>query len=223
MGFMPLTTTLVVTWIGLAAIPRFEGLDAVEADRVMPLLLGDWAAAGRVQTLLAIGVFLGALAAIMSTADSVLLSLGSLVAEDLLGHSRRDPGTTRLGTRVAAALMAVTACLAIAARDVTLWGLIEVKLELLIQCAPAFLIAIHWPGFRALPGAAGAVAGSAIALAGALSGTNRLGGVHVGLLGLAVNVAIAALASWWLGRRARYAPKLARLQSEGRALRGWRR
>jgi Na+/proline symporter len=33
MTFMPLTTTLVVTLIGLAAIPRFRDLGAVEADR----------------------------------------------------------------------------------------------------------------------------------------------------------------------------------------------
>ena len=46
MSFMPLTTTLVVTLIGLAAIARLQGLGVVEADRVMPLLLGEWAAAG---------------------------------------------------------------------------------------------------------------------------------------------------------------------------------
>ena len=51
MTFMPLATTLVVTLIGLAAISRFHGLDTVEADRVMPLLLGQWAAAGTLSTL----------------------------------------------------------------------------------------------------------------------------------------------------------------------------
>ena len=46
MSFMPLTTTAVVTLIGVAAIPRFEALGSVAADRVMPLLLGAWAEAG---------------------------------------------------------------------------------------------------------------------------------------------------------------------------------
>ncbi len=195
MSFMPLTTTLVVTCIGLAAIPRFEGLGSVEADRVMPLLLGDWAAAGRVEALLAVGVFIGALAAIMSTADSVLLSLGSLVAEDLLGRSRRAADTTRLGKRIAAAVMLAAALLAIVARDVTLWGLIELKMELLIQCAPSFLLAIHWRGFRAGPGCAGLLVGSAIAIAGVVLETPRLGGVHVGVIGLLPNLAIAVAGS----------------------------
>ena len=140
MTFMPLTTTLVVTLIGLAAIPRFGALGAVEADRVMPLLLGQWAEAGLFATLAAVVVFLGALAAIMSTADSVLLSLGSMVAGDLLGGAPEDPRTTALGKRVATGVMLGMAGLALLARDVTLWGLIELKMELLVQCVPAFLL-----------------------------------------------------------------------------------
>jgi Na+/proline symporter len=54
------------------------------ADRVMRLLLGQWAAIGPAAVL----VFLGALAAIMSTADSCVPSLGSSLAEEVLGRSR---------------------------------------------------------------------------------------------------------------------------------------
>jgi Na+/proline symporter len=201
MTFMPLTTTLVVTLIGLAAIPRFEGLAAVEADRVMPLLLGEWAAAGPLAAVAAVLVFLGALAAIMSTADSVLLSLGSQVAEDLLGRSHRDEATTRLGKRIAAWVMIAMAVLALVARDVTLWGLIELKMELLIQCAPAFLIAIHWRRFRARPAFVGLVVGSALVVAGVFLEMKRIGGVHIGVIGLGLNLAIAGLGSLWAGRR----------------------
>ncbi len=202
MTFMPLLTTLVVTWIGLAAIPRFEGLGGVEADRVLPLVLGSWAGSGNAQAVAAMLVFLGALAAIMSTADSVLLSLGSIVAEDLVGRSRDDPDTTRLGKRVAAVVMIAVALVALAARDVTLWGLIELKMELLIQCVPAFLIAIHWKGLRAGPTLLGLVVGSAIAFTGVLLDAQRVAGVHVGVIGLGVNAGIA-LAGSALARRAR--------------------
>ena len=136
MSFMPFTTTFVVTLIGLAAIPRFGGLDAVDADRVMPLLLGAWAEAGGIQAGAAMIVFLGALAAIMSTADSVLLSLGSIAMKDLAGRRQDDPETTRLGKRISVAVMVAMALLALVARDVTLWGIIELKMELLIQCVP---------------------------------------------------------------------------------------
>jgi len=197
MTFMPLTTTLVVTLIGLAAIPRFESLGTVEADRVMPLLLGAWAEVGPATTVAALLVFLGALAAIMSTADSVLLSLGSIVAEDVFGRSHDDADTTRLGKRIAFGVMVAMAALALVARDVTLWGLIELKMELLIQCVPAFLLAIHVPWLRAGPVLAGLVLGAVLAVAGAVGlGWSRVGGVHLGVLALGVNAAVAVLGSW---------------------------
>jgi Na+/proline symporter len=202
MTFMPLATTLVVTLIGLAAIARFQGLGDVEADRVMPLLLGQWASAGPAAAVAALLVFLGALAAIMSTADSVLLSLGSIAAEDLLGRSHREANTTQLGKRVAGGLMIGVTLLAMVARDVTLWGVIELKMELLIQCVPVFLIALHWRGFRAQAALAGLVSGTAIALLGLYSEDfKRIGGVHIGVIGLAVNSAIACLGSLRSPRR----------------------
>ncbi len=202
MTFMPLTTTLVVTLIGLAAIPRFRDLGAVEADRVMPLLLGEWAVSGPLFAVAAVLVFIGALAAIMSTADSVLLSLGSQVAEDVLGRSHRDDATTRLGKRIAAGVMVAMALLALVARDVTLWGLIELKMELLIQCVPAFLIALHWRGLRAGPACLGLLAGTALAVAGVFLDVKPVGGIHVGVIGLGVNVAIAVIGSLWEARAA---------------------
>jgi Na+/proline symporter len=195
MAYMPLTTTLVVTLIGLAAIPRFADLGAVEADRVMPLLLGQWAAVGPAAALAAVLVFLGALAAIMSTADSCLLSLGSSLAEDVLGRSREDAATTGLGKRAAGGVMIAMAALAMLARDITLWGLIELKMELLVQCTPAFLVAIHWRRLRARPAFIGLALGTAIAVAGVFAGMKRVEGLHIGLIGLAVNAAVACIGS----------------------------
>ncbi|MGE4651847.1 MAG: sodium:solute symporter family protein [Myxococcota bacterium] len=199
MTFMPLTTTLVVTLIGLAAIPRFAGLGEVEADRVMPLLLGAWAEAGPAFTLAAVVVFMGALAAIMSTADSVLLSLGSIAAEDLARRPRSAEETTRLGKRVAAAVMIAMAALALVAREVTLWGLIELKMELLIQCVPAFLLALHWPGMRARAALAGLLLGSVIAISGVALGIHRVAGLHLGVIGLAANLLVVVLGSMRAG------------------------
>jgi SSS family solute:Na+ symporter/sodium/pantothenate symporter len=209
MSFMPLTTTLVVTLVGLAAIPRFEGLGAVEADTVMPRILAEWAAVGPAAALLAVAVFVGALAAIMSTADSVLLSLASVVAIDLLGRPGGDPATTRVGKRAAVLLIAGAVVLALVPRF-TLWRLIELKMELLVQCVPAFLLALHWPGFRAAAGLAGLGVGTALAAGGTILGREGLAGVHVGVLALGANLAVAAAGSLLLGTRApRPAPAFA--------------
>jgi len=199
MTFMPFTTTLVVTLIGLAAIPRFDGLGEIQADTVMPMLLGQWAASGMLSAIFAVVVFIGALAAIMSTADSVLLSLGAVVAVDLLGRDRADPATTKLGKRIAALVMAAAVVLALAPK-LTLWRLIELKMELLIQCVPAFLLALHWRRLRAAPCLVGVVVGTAIAGGAALAGVKRIDGIHVGVIGLAANLAAVILVEWAQGR-----------------------
>ncbi len=202
MTFMPLTTTAVVMLIGLAAIPRFADLGASEADRVMPLLLGQWAEVGSLTALAAVVVFMGALAAIMSTADSVLLSLGSVVAEDLLGGARDDPRTTRRGKAIAAGILLGMVALAMD-RDSTLWDLIELKMQLLIQCIPAFVLAIHWSGLRARSTLGGLAVGTVLAVGAWLLDEKRLAGFHTGLLSMGVNLAIAAAGSAWEAQRER--------------------
>jgi Na+/proline symporter len=190
MTVMPLITTTIVALIGLAAIPRFAALGAIEADTVMPRLLLEWAAEGWHGTLLGVVVFVGALAAIMSTADSILLALASVIAGDLAGRSGSDDATTRFGKRVALVVMAACVVVALVPRF-TLWRLIELKMALLVQCAPAFLLAARWGGLRAGPCLLGLTVGATIAAVAAFVGIRPVGGVHVGVLGLGANLLVA--------------------------------
>jgi Na+/proline symporter len=190
MTVLPLVTTTVVALIGLAAIPRFAALGALAADTVMPRLLLAWAAEGWLGMLVGIVVFVGALAAIMSTADSILLALASVIASDLAGRSGTAEATTRFGKQVALVVMGVCVVLALAPR-LTLWRLIELKMGLLVQCTPAFMLAARWPVLRAGPTLAGLVCGAALTAAGALAGVGPLGGVHVGVLALGSNLLVA--------------------------------
>lgn len=194
MTFMPLATTLVVTLIGVAAIARFDITNAIDTDEVVPMLLRDWGSAGGFSIWAAMLVFLGALSAIMSTADSCLLSLGSLLSRDLMGREGSDERATRLGKNLAAGILIATIPFALW-RDLTLWRLIELKMELLIQCVPAFLIALHWSRLRAGPVFAGIVVGTLFSAGLSLSGVARLGGVHVGVVGCALNTLVAVLGS----------------------------
>jgi Na+/proline symporter len=200
MAFMPLATTLVVTLIGIAAIARIDVSSGLDSDAVMPALLSEWAADGEWTAVPAVLVFIGALAAIMSTADSCLLSLGALLARDLLAGSRTAARTTRTGKRLAAFLMLAMIPVALE-RDITLWRLIELKMELLIQCVPAFLLALHWRRLSAASTLAGLVVGTLFAVGLTLGGIPRLLGVHVGIVGLGLNVLIAVVGSQW--RRSR--------------------
>jgi Na+/proline symporter len=194
MTFMPLATTLVVTLIGIAAIAQLGQLSGVASDGVMPSLLREWASEGGTSQLAAIVVFIGALSAIMSTADSCLLSLGSLVARDLLGRTESDAASTLLGKRLAAAILLAMIPVALQ-RDVTLWRLMELKMELLIQCVPAFLLAIHWTRQSAAATLAGLLAGTVFAVGLTLTGVPKLFGLHVGVIGLALNASVVAVGS----------------------------
>ena len=186
MTYMPLVTTFVVTLIGIVAIVRVEVGPGVDSDGVLPLLLNQWAQHGMLSRVGAVVVFIGALSAIMSTADSCLLSLGSLLARDVLGYTANDAQQTRLGKVLAGVVLVAMIPLALE-RDITLWRLIELKMELLIQCVPAFLLALHWSRQSAAATLAGLLAGTAFAVGLTLAEIPRLLGVHVGVVGLVIN------------------------------------
>jgi SSS family solute:Na+ symporter/sodium/pantothenate symporter len=136
----------------------------------------------------------GALAAIKSTADSVLLALASVVAGDLFGRPGDADATTRFGKRVAVGIMGVAVVVALVPRF-TLWRLIELKMELLIQCAPAYLLAARWAALRAGPALSGLVVGTAVTIAAMLLGISRVGGVHAGVWALGLNLVVAVVGS----------------------------
>jgi len=191
MVFMPLFTVVPVLLVGITGIPRFAGLGEVGADQVMPLLLAQLAAGSAWQYAVAVAVLVGIVAAIMSTADSVLLSLSSILSKDILGNSlMRGAGEeqlTRAGKRLSWLIMALLVWLAFSPR-ITLWGLIELKMELLVQVAPLFVLGASWRGLSAHAALGGLLAGTAIAATFSLAGTGKLWGWHAGLIGLAVNL-----------------------------------
>jgi solute:Na+ symporter, SSS family len=77
----------------------------------------------------------------------------------------------------------------------TLWRLIELKMELLIQCAPAYLLAARWPALRAGPALSGLLVGTVVTMAAMLLGVSRLGGVHAGVWALGLNLVVAVVGS----------------------------
>ena len=62
---------------------------------------------------------------------------------------------------------------------------------------PAFLVAIHWRKLAAGPTLLGLVVGTTFSVGFTFWGVSRVGGVHIGILGLGLNAAIAVLGSLW--------------------------
>ncbi|RMG49814.1 MAG: sodium:solute symporter family protein [Acidobacteria bacterium] len=199
MVFMPLLTMVVVYLIGILAIRHFADLRGVAADQVMPMLLRQWAQQSVWMYALAILVLTGILAAIMSTADSVLLSLSSILAKDFVGKmwlkQVPEERLTRVGKKLSWAIMVILVVIALVPR-ITLWGLTELKMEVLAQVSPVFVLGVIWRRLTAQAALVGMVAGATLAVGLTLGGYGKVWGFHAGLLGWALNVLVCVMWSY---------------------------
>ena len=194
MAFLPLTATLIAVFIGITALAHFPGLEGADADRVLTVVFRDIQAQGSLGYWLVVVLFAAVLAAIMSTADSALLSISSMFSSDLYRRATPEASQqslTKVGKASSWALVAILVVLAIALRHTPLLKLLDRKFDLLVQLSPAFFLGLHWSGLRARPVFAGLVAGLVIALGLAFGVSGKPWGIHAGLYGLPVNLVLA--------------------------------
>ncbi|MGH9334323.1 MAG: sodium:solute symporter family transporter, partial [Vicinamibacteria bacterium] len=200
MVFMPLVTVTVVVLVGLVGIQRFPGLEGVAADQLMPAFLREWAQVSTWSYLIAVLIVSGTLAAIMSTADSVLLSLSSILSKDILGKTvlsgAGEKRLTMTGKLLSWIIMGVLAVVAFSPR-ITLWGLIEFKMELLIQISPLFFLGTTWSRLQTRPALLGLLLGSAAAVGFTFAGIDSIGGLPSGVVAWALNLVVAVGLSIW--------------------------
>ncbi len=192
---MPLVTTSAALAIGILAHGLIPGRSGVDADRIMAEVLAVIAGFGLYGEVVSVLVLTAALAAIMSTADSSLLSLSSMVARDLVGELRPDYGEERLA-RIGkwASWVIIGGVVLLATRPpTTLWRLIEIKMELLIQVAPAFILGLRFPELDANTVWRAAIVGIVLSLAAFFAGIQAIGGIHAGTWACAVNLALCGI------------------------------
>ena len=200
LAFLPFLTTLPVFLVGILALPRLGGLDGIAADQVLPALLRGWASESEWMFWMSIVTVVGVVAAIMSTADSVLLTLSSMLAKDFVAPVLRRRGAleeariTRIGKTLSLGIMGVLVAIALTPR-ISLWGLLELKMELLVQAAPVFVLGLTWRRLSARAALAGVISGTLLAAGLTLAGYGKIAGVHAGLLGAALNAAVAVALS----------------------------
>jgi SSS family solute:Na+ symporter/sodium/pantothenate symporter len=191
---MPLLTSTAAVAIGILAHGLIAERSGIDADRIMAEVLAVVAADGAFGEVVSVLVLTAVLAAIMSTADSSLLSLSSMVVRDLIGELRPDLSEDRLARAgKMASWLIIGAVVLLAIRPpATLWRLIEIKMELLIQVAPAIILGVRFPELDARTVYTAALVGAALALAAIFAGIQSVGGVHAGTLAFVVNAAICA-------------------------------
>ncbi|MCB1096314.1 MAG: sodium:solute symporter family protein [Verrucomicrobiae bacterium] len=196
MVFLPLITTLLMVLLGVIGAGKFPGLDKTGSDRITLLMLQDLAQTGNSGLSQALVVLFVAaiIAATMSTIDSALLAISSLITKDIyqpLRPSLSQDQLTAFGKGSSIVLMAVTVGFAIWLQDATtIMALIKLKLELLCQIAPAFFLGLHWRLLRGSAVLAGLLTGTATAVLMKQFGVLADSGISPGLYGLAMNVIV---------------------------------
>lgn len=193
MAFMPLTTTLVALLCGVTGAVVLPELAGSEVDQVLPRLCAMVMAQSEFGYWLIVVVFAAALAALMSTADSALLSISSMFTKDIYhAHLRPRCSETELtlvGKTCSWGIVAILVIIAIGT-DKTLIRLLELKFEVLIQIAPCFFLGLYWRRLKSRVVIIGIVTGLVVALSLTVAGYTKVAGFHAGVVGLVANAAV---------------------------------
>jgi SSS family solute:Na+ symporter len=193
MAFMPLTTTLVALICGLTAAVVLPDLSKAESDQVLARLCALIMADSTLGYWLVVAVFAAALAALMSTADSALLSISSMFTKDIYKPYFRpqadEAEMTLVGKFSSWAIVVLLVVVAIGTKA-TLVRLLELKFEVLIQVVPCFFMGLYWRRLSAGTALLGMVCGLVVALGLTWAGKPLIWGFHAGVVGLALNVVV---------------------------------
>ena len=205
MAFAPLFTSLIAVIVGIYAIAYVPGLEGTASDQALTRILSIIQQNSILGYWLTVILYAAVLAAMMSTADSALLSISSMLSKDIysrfINTNASEAKLTLLGKLFSWCLIIVLVWLAIYLSDkASLLKLLDRKFDLLIQLVPAFMLSIHWRGSQALPTLVGLIAGVFISLCLAYGGFNfvhegKIYGFHPGLIGLMINFLITILGS----------------------------
>ena len=201
MAFLPLTTTLVAIVVGVYGAAYFQGLQASETDTILTVICRRIQDESRFGYWLVVVLFASVLAAIMSTADSVLLSISSMITKDIYGvhwspHASEEE-LTKFGKRFSWLLMVCAVVAAIVLRDTTLVKLLDRKFDLLVQLVPVFILSLYWSRMSGGATFWGVLVGVAVAIGLATLGYAKIAGIHAGLFGLAANFCIVIAGSYF--------------------------
>ena len=205
MAFAPLFTSLIAVIVGIYAIAYVPGLEGTASDQALTRILSIIQQNSILGYWLTVILYAAVLAAMMSTADSALLSISSMLSKDIysrfINTNASEAKLTLLGKLFSWCLIIVLVWLAIYLSDkASLLKLLDRKFDLLIQLVPAFMLSIHWRGSQALPTLVGLIVGIFISLCLAYGGFNfvhegKIYGFHPGLIGLMINFLITILGS----------------------------
>ena len=199
MALMPPVTAGLVFLVGIIGISLFPGLSESGSEQLVGMIANEVAGINLFFLIAMILLFGGVVAAIVSTADSALLSFSSMISKDVYAQyiNRDAPQRRQVQIGKFFEIIVIAVVLYIAWNPpATLYAIFVLKFELIAQLAPAFILGLYWNRLSALPVFIGMLAGALLAGGMTLFGAGSLYGLGGGLLGLLLNVAICVVGSY---------------------------
>jgi len=207
MAFMPIPIMIVILISGIMALAHIKGLEGVATDQVFGMVLREIQNYSIIGYGLSIIILSAILAAMMSTADSALLSISSMFTKDIYFNYFNKIATekelTNIGKFCSWIFLIILIFLAVILKNnFSLVSLMDRKMDLLIQLAPAFMLGIHYKGLKAKPVLWGILIGSLISLLLAFydfsfTEKGKVYGFHPGLIGVIPNLVIVITCSYY--------------------------
>ncbi|SEQ70895.1 sodium:solute symporter family protein [Piscibacillus halophilus] len=197
MSWMPFLTTGVVLLIGIIGINAFPDLDRMGSEQLVGMMANVVASQNLFFYWAMVLLFGGIIAAIISTADSVLLTFSSIISKDLYGKFINSKASEHKQIKVGkvTGVIAVFLLLIIAwYPPATLYEIFVLKFELLIQIAPAFILGLYFNKLHTPSVFVGMLAGTIVAATMTFTNFTPFG-VISGLWGLAINLIIVVIGS----------------------------
>lgn len=205
MALLPHLAISTVVFIGVAGIAIFPVAEGFSSDQITFKVLAYLVENQPLAYVPVVVVMMAVVAAIMSTADSCLLSVSSILTKDFIGRIRGlgaddEVRLARIAPISSIVIMVLIGALAVRPLS-TLWGLLVIKFEILIQLSPAFVLGtLHEPGepggYRGRDVLVGLAVGLILALGLYASGHSQVLGIHAGVIGVVANYL-----SCWASRR----------------------
>lgn len=197
MAWAPFVTSGFVFLIGIIGIKAFPGLSEGDSEQLVGMMANHIASQNSFFYWAMVILFGGIVAAIVSTADSVLLTLSSVISKDIyakyINKNASDQKQIFVG-KILGVIIVIGLLLLAWYPPATLYQIFILKFELLIQIAPAFIIGLYWKKMHAGAVFTGMLVGTVVASYMAFNGLTPFG-VGSGLWGLIVNTIIAVILS----------------------------
>jgi len=208
MAFMPIPTMIISVIAGIMALAYISGLEGAATDQIFGQVLREIQEYSIIGYGLSILILAAILAAMMSTADSALLTISSMFTKDIytkfFNSIPKEATLTLVGKICSWCFLTLMIIFAILLKeDTSLVKLMDRKLDLMIQVSPAFMLGIHFKWLRAKPVFWGIICGVIVALSipyldlSCIS-KGKVYGFHAGLVGLIPNLIIVLVGSYFI-------------------------